>query len=403
MASIKTVTGATGSRTRVRWRHDGVEQFVTWRTHEDGVKFRAFVEAFGNQISKEEALDRFLGPESPSTETAAKAGHTLDTWFERWAELKGDIQIDTLETYRAQYAARISNAVVDGRRLGSFQLGEITTEAVAEWIKVAPSIGEQIGSVTVRRYFAVLHQVLESALFHREIAYNPAHGAKLPKADGSSAERREQTFLDHPEVSLLTREIDEGLPRDAVLMAVGTGARFGELTAFQVRDVITRPLIEVDSEGEFIELGSVPVALKVRRAWKWSRRRGWYTGPPKSKRSKRDISLSRKTAIVVARRMVGRSSTDLLLSWDGRTRLDNKDITNDHLIPAIERSCLTKDPRWHDLRHTHASWLIADKAPLPAIQRRLGHESIATTVDTYGHLMPDLDGEILTRLDDRLP
>ena len=46
-------------------------------------------------------------------------------------------------------------------------------------------------------------------------------------------------------------------------------------------------------------------------------------------------------------------------------------------------------PRVHDLRHSHASALIAAGIPLPVIQRRLGHESIQTTVDTYGHLAPD--------------
>ncbi len=44
--------------------------------------------------------------------------------------------------------------------------------------------------------------------------------------------------------------------------------------------------------------------------------------------------------------------------------------------------------RFHDLRHTHVAWLVAGGAPLPHIQARLGHESITTTIDTYGHLLP---------------
>lgn len=44
--------------------------------------------------------------------------------------------------------------------------------------------------------------------------------------------------------------------------------------------------------------------------------------------------------------------------------------------------------RFHDLRHTHVAWLVAGGAPLPHIQARLGHESIITTIDTYGHLLP---------------
>lgn len=48
-------------------------------------------------------------------------------------------------------------------------------------------------------------------------------------------------------------------------------------------------------------------------------------------------------------------------------------------------------PRIHDLRHTHASWLIAAGVPLTVIQRRLGHESIKTTSGRYGHLAGDAD------------
>ena len=48
-------------------------------------------------------------------------------------------------------------------------------------------------------------------------------------------------------------------------------------------------------------------------------------------------------------------------------------------------------PRVRDLRHTHASQLIAAGVPLTVIQRRLGHESIKTTSDTYGHLAADAD------------
>lgn len=55
----------------------------------------------------------------------------------------------------------------------------------------------------------------------------------------------------------------------------------------------------------------------------------------------------------------------------------------------------TKPPRIHDLRHTHTSWLIAGKVPPPVIQARLGHESITTTVDRYGHLLESSDDGIV--------
>ncbi len=43
--------------------------------------------------------------------------------------------------------------------------------------------------------------------------------------------------------------------------------------------------------------------------------------------------------------------------------------------------------RIHDLRHTHAAWLIAEGEHPKTIQTRLGHSSVEVTIDRYGHLM----------------
>ncbi|HEV8340590.1 MAG TPA: site-specific integrase [bacterium] len=55
--------------------------------------------------------------------------------------------------------------------------------------------------------------------------------------------------------------------------------------------------------------------------------------------------------------------------------------------------------RFHDLRHTHASLLIAAGVHPKAIQARLGHSSITVTMDRYGHLMPSAFAGVGERLD----
>jgi integrase len=47
---------------------------------------------------------------------------------------------------------------------------------------------------------------------------------------------------------------------------------------------------------------------------------------------------------------------------------------------------LAKEPRIHDLRHTCASWMLNSGVRIEVVQAHLGHESIQTTVDRYGHL-----------------
>ena len=55
--------------------------------------------------------------------------------------------------------------------------------------------------------------------------------------------------------------------------------------------------------------------------------------------------------------------------------------------------------RFHDLRHTCASLSLSVSPDIYAVSRRLGHASITTTVDTYGHLLPDADAAIAASLD----
>lgn len=69
------------------------------------------------------------------------------------------------------------------------------------------------------------------------------------------------------------------------------------------------------------------------------------------------------------------------------------------LQPALEAAGLPKI-RLHDLRHTYASILIANRESLKYIQRMLGHESVNTTVDTYGHLIDESNMPAARRLDE---
>ncbi len=55
--------------------------------------------------------------------------------------------------------------------------------------------------------------------------------------------------------------------------------------------------------------------------------------------------------------------------------------------------------RFHDLRHTHAALMIFQNEPMKLIADRLGHSKITTTMDTYGHLLPNMQQDASDRLD----
>lgn len=69
---------------------------------------------------------------------------------------------------------------------------------------------------------------------------------------------------------------------------------------------------------------------------------------------------------------------------------------------TIATGCGIHGVRLHDLRHTHASMLLATGVPIHVVSARLGHENIQTTVDTYGHLLPTSDAEAVAAFERRL-
>ena len=70
-----------------------------------------------------------------------------------------------------------------------------------------------------------------------------------------------------------------------------------------------------------------------------------------------------------------------------------------HFKRAVLAAGLPPRTRFHDLRHTYASRLIAERASALTVMRRLGHSSIKVTYDTYGHLLPEQEDALTERLD----
>lgn len=68
--------------------------------------------------------------------------------------------------------------------------------------------------------------------------------------------------------------------------------------------------------------------------------------------------------------------------------------------PALRRAGVWC--RWHDLRHTFASWMIRAGVHPKVLQELLGHASISVTMDIYGHLFPSAGREAVRALDDAL-
>lgn len=363
---------------RVVWRQDGAKQFERFPTDRQADKFRKLVEAHGNRwpsgwIKGHGFTDQL--PDAP----------TFTDWAARAIKSRSRANARTRHDYQRDIDRHLTGP------FGALQVNEISREHVGKWLI---EISQTISAKTVKNVHGLASSIMADAVTAGHTTTNPFRGAvaALP-----TVRHEEMVFLSRGEFDTLLARVSADYALLVQTLAM-TGLRWSEATALRVRDL--------DVLGK---------RIGVSRAWKRTPESYFVIGEPKSVRSRRTITIPDS----LARALIPLTTRDgeefLFLSPMGRPvrhanfrqrawlpairATQRCDTHRDAVKPCGCAGTLTKTPRIHDLRHSHASWLIAARVPLPAIQRRLGHESITTTIDRYGHLAPELDAEITAALD----
>jgi len=88
---------------------------------------------------------------------------------------------------------------------------------------------------------------------------------------------------------------------------------------------------------------------------------------------------------------------DLLFATREGTPISRNTFRTRVWLPAVRASGVEFDVRVHDLRHAHASWLLAGGSDLKSVMDRMGHAQITTT-QKYLHALPDADQKNLDAL-----
>ena len=81
--------------------------------------------------------------------------------------------------------------------------------------------------------------------------------------------------------------------------------------------------------------------------------------------------------------------------------MSSLNMYNRKFLPTVKKAKINRI-RFHDLRHTYASLLIDQGENIKYIQNQMGHASIKVTLDTYGHLLKDVNKEAASRLGDAI-
>lgn len=305
---------------------------------------------------------------------------------------KGAVNIPTLTEYAKEYIANRPNVTDrtradyfstarrswEKRQIGGLPLDVITTDHVEAFVKEYQETG--LSRKTIESARSLLAQVLQNAVERNIIARNPVKGVRTRKGT-----KRYMQFLTPGEFETLMMHCPlEGKP--LIYFLFTTGARVGEATALQWKDV---------------NLATEPATVTISKTWTKDANGKRIIGPPKTGKSNRTISLAPEMVALLGKRRDGDAFLFETFGQRAGTPIHREsfykmvwkplmDAANDPKASAeIGRQPLGKRIRLHDLRHSHASYLISQNLPMNVIQARLGHESVKTTSDTYGHLMPD--------------
>ena len=167
-------------------------------------------------------------------------------------------------------------------------------------------------------------------------------------------------------------------------LAITTGLRQGELLGLQWDDV--------DFDG---------AALHVRHTLHELNGRLWI-GEPKTRRARRQVDLP--TIAIAAlqdhqeRMLIEGHPHGLVFRDTRRGPLRKSNLVRRSFLPLLKRAGLPAI-RFHDLRHTAATLLLAQGVHPKIVQERLGHSQISLTLDTYSHVLPGMGREAASKLD----
>ncbi len=269
--------------------------------------------------------------------------------------------------------------------LGNTVLSRLTPQQVQSLYTA--KLAEGLAPATVARLHAVIRRALGEATRTGLTQRNIATLVTPPRPV-----RKEMRVFSPEQARSFLAAIEEEPLAALYVLALTTGMRRGELLALHWDDID-------------LETGYVQVRQTVQHM-----KGGVYTfTAPKTPRSRRKIALSQRAIAALRkhrtqqlehRREVGAAWHDEGLVFptaEGRARRGNH-ILEREFAPILKRVGLPP-LRFHDLRHTAATLLLRQGIHPKIVAEMLGHSTVSMTLDTYSHVLPDMQKDATAALD----
>jgi integrase len=311
---------------------------------------------------------------------------TVAAHMERWLEhVRSQVSPKTFERYCGVVRGNILPW------LGAVLVTKLQPAQISEMYAKALAGGRRNGNGGLSPASVLyMHRVLKQALAvavreWRLLPWNPADSNKAPKV-----KRKTMRALDTAETAALLEAARPYRLFIPVMLAVTCGLRRGEICALRWRNV------ELSGTAQLAIVGS------TEQTKAGIREKGTKSGRA------RTVALT-ALALEELRRHKMRQAEELLrvgvrqsddayvvAQADGEPLKPNS-LTHE-FIRFLAGTALPR-VRFHDLRHSHATHLLASGVHPKIAQERLGHATIAVTLDLYSHVLPGMQEDAASRVD----
>lgn len=361
MATIEKYEGAGKTakdrvRYRVRYRKpDGTQ------TSKRGFKRKTDAEKFLNTVEVSKYTGTYIDP--------TKGLKTVSHFAQAWLSTKeATTKPSTYQTYESRWRTHVQP------RWGSIPVSKVSPEDVQEWINSLSNgtaktctEGKKLGPSLISDCFTVLAGTLDVAKKSKSIPVNPIREeVELP-----ARRAKPKIYLSHAQVKTLA---ETSAHPEIIYMLAYTGLRWGELTGLRVRDVDpTNRRIRVETS-----------ISQLRNRINGSR---FSEGLPKNG-ERRSIVYPQLLEPIITKQMEKKRGEDFLFTSPEGRHLKPPSSQTGWFDMAVKKTGLPH-MSVHDLRHTTASLAVQAGANVKALQRMLGHNSAAMTLDVYSDLFDD--------------
>lgn len=370
MASFKQLTRGNWKVQVSLGYKDGKKQIVK----KQGFKTKKDAEIWANELSNQS----HKGYAAPTNNTVIFKDFVMK-WYEDHKKLSIGI------TTQASYIGRINTHILPF--MGDYKLNQITNSIIQDFYNNL--LNNSMKPSSAKKVMDILVSCFKYAKKSKLIIELPTDIEKI------KAEKPKIEYWNKEEVSYFLHRINNAYLYTPVLVALLTGLRIGELCGIRWCDI--------DFEKGYINIVGQVIYDRLNKKL-------LYTPILKTDTSNRDISIP-----------------PMLLNYLNALRIEVSPIKNDFVVKDRENNMC--NPRnlsmnftktvahykksiddleelsgtapidymqlpqitFHGLRHTHATLLILDGENIKVLQERLGHKDITTTLETYTHVMEEME------------